>query len=69
MAKDIAQLSAHMHTSPGQLLATLIWVAKHAMGRKVVLDNDQESLRLVIETFAQFNRLTDIQNGSSQSKK
>ncbi len=60
LAKQIQVLSERAGTSPQNILAALVWIGKKAFGRNVKIESDDEKLRLSISSFAEFPKLTPL---------
>lgn len=64
LAKELRRLSRQMDSNPQELLASLLWIAKVAMGRKIKIDSSEEAFQLVIDTFSHFPKLSKITYGT-----
>lgn len=66
LLQDIMRISKELGSAPEQVLASLVWLGKKAMGRRIKIESSQETKVLTITAFESHPKiepLTDDQNG------
>lgn len=68
LAKDVKELAAQLSVSPQELLASLVWIAKKAMGRKVKIESKAENKTLTITAFEDCPPMSPLVNDDANGK-
>lgn len=60
IAKDLKELSDKVGAGTQDVLASLVWLAKKAMGRKIKIESKEESKSLTVTTFENLPKVTSL---------
>jgi hypothetical protein len=60
LARDIEGISKELEVSAETLVASLVWLGKRAMGRKVKIEGVDEKKTLTISSFEHFQKICPL---------
>jgi hypothetical protein len=59
-AKELKEISGQVGASTQDLLASLVWLARKAMGRKIKIESKEESKSLTVTTFEGLPKISPL---------
>lgn len=60
IAKELKEISGQIGTGTQDLLASLLWLARKAMGRKIKIESKEESKSLTVTTFEDLPKISPL---------
>lgn len=60
IAKDLKEISDKVGAGTQDVLASLVWLAKKAMGRKIRIESKEEAKSLTVSTFENLPKVSPL---------